>query len=443
MHSDDSGGAGTRFSRRRVLRALGGAGTLATAGCMGSGGSSGGTETATGPATIGLSTPESGRYSPIGTHERNGFELAIDHLNNGGGLIGKERFDNLSGDGVLGRTIESEIIDTGSSASTTDSNVRQRLENDALDMFIGGVAGEVVRTHRDLADEYSTPYFVGSATLDELTGGNCSPHVYRELFNSTTLARSLVPTIASDLGDNTFFFQIHTDTPEGRDFKNSINDVATGDDFGWTPSGNVAVRSGSTDFRSALSQAASNNADVVFLDLLGLDAVNAIQQARDLLREETVVAVPFLTQSVADSLGERVDGIYGTVGWHENLDTPLSTDFSDAYQNAYGGTVGTTSLVPPGPAQNTYGQVLLYASAVETTGSFDPAAVRDTLEGFEYALGAGAERMRACDHQAQRSVPVVQGSADTDSVGNYFELLRGRRDMEPACDEEPAASCTL
>lgn len=424
-----------------MLQTIGGAGTVGMAGCLGSGGSSGGTETETEPATLALSTPESGRYSPIGKHERNGFELAIKHLNNGGGLVSSDRFSMLSGDGVLGRRVDPLVFDSESDPSTAETNVRQRLENDELVMFTGGVAGDVVTAHRDLAAEYSIPYFVGTSTLDAVTGENCSQYVFRELFNSTTLARTLVPEIASDLDGGQYYFQIYSATPEGRDLKNSINNYINESSVEWTAGGSSLVRAGSTDFRSALNRAATSNADLVFLDLFGLDAVNAIQQARSVLSEETTIAVPLLTQSVADSLGERVDGIYGTVGWHENLDTPLSTTFSDTYRREYGGTVSTTSLVPPGPAQNVYGQVLLYASAVEIAGSFEPAAVTDTLEGFEYALGAGAEEMRACDHQSIRAVPVVKGSTQTDSVGNYFELLAGRRNMEPACDEPPAASC--
>ncbi|NLV10024.1 ABC transporter substrate-binding protein [Halomicrobium mukohataei] len=442
MTTDDRGGCGSRATRRRVLESLGGTGAVALAGCLGSDGAT--TETSTDDSvTIGLSSPESGRYSPIGDHERRGFELAVTHLNEGGGLVGGEGFANLSGDGVLDRTVETAIADTEGDASTAETNLQQRLGDDELAMFTGGVAGSVVTTHRDLADEHETPYFVGTSTLNQLTGENCSPHVYRELFNSRTLARALVPEVVADIDGAQFFFQVSSDTIEGRDLKQSINGYATASDLDLRPIGSTTVRSGSTDFERPLSEAASNSVDIVFLDLFGLDAVNAIQQAKEILPEDAVIVVPLLTQSVADSLGERVEGVYGTVGWHENLGTPLSGKFGDAYQNEYSGTVSTTALVPPGPAQNAYGQVLLWASAAEAAGTFDADAVRSELEGFEYALGAGAETMRACDHQAMRAVPVVRGSTETDSVGNYFELLNGRRNMEPGCDEPPASACEL
>ena len=435
MTSDDCGGSGARVTRRRMLASLGGSGTLALSGCLGSGGS--GTETATDDSvTFALSTPESGRYSPIGDHERNGFELAIQHLNGGGGIVGEPQYDALSGNGVLGNTVESVVVDSESSASTAEQSVGEELDAGGVEMFTGGVAG-------DLAEEYEVPYFVGASTLNALTGENCSPYVFRELFNSTTLARALVPAIASNVEGDQSTFHVYADAPEGNDLYDAINDVIGNTDLPWRPQGGIGVRPGTTNFDTALSGAVTSGVTIVFLDLFGLDAVNAIQWARDVLADDTIVVVPFLTQSIADSLGERVGGIYGTVGWHENLDTPLSNVFSDTYQSAYGETVGTTSLVPPGPAQNIYGQVILYAYAVERAGTFESSAVRDALEGIEYALGAGSETMRACDHQALRPVPVVRGQAQTDSVGNYFELLGGERNMERGCDEPPAASCDL
>jgi ABC-type branched-subunit amino acid transport system substrate-binding protein len=425
-----------------MLESIGGAGTLTLAGCIGSDGSSTETSSDGDSVTFALSTAENGRYSPIGDHERNGFELAIKHLNEGGGFVDVSEYGALSGDGVLDTTIEAEVLDSGSSASTTETNLQPRLENDELAMFTGGIAGNVAKTHRDLADEYETPYFVGSSTLNELTGSNCSPHVYRQLFDSTTLARALVSEIAADVEGNQRTFHIFADAPEGKDLSQSIDDVIGDSDLSWRPTGGIPVLPGTTSFESAVNEEVLSDITIVFLDLFGLDAVNAIQWARNALPDDTVIAVPYLTQSIVDSLGDRVDGIYGTVGWHEDLDTPLSYEFSKTYQREYG-KIGSEALVPPGPAQTIYGQVIIYALATERAGSFKATAVRDELEGMEYALGVGGEVLRACDHQSVRSVPIVRGQSETDEFGNYFELRGGKRDLEPGCDEKPTGSCDL
>jgi hypothetical protein len=58
----------------------------------------------------------------------------------------------------------------------------------------------------------------------------------------------------------------------------------------------------------------------------------------------------------------------------------------------------------------------------------------------------GQETMRACDHQAQRDVPVVQGlPASEQESGRYFNIVNvtSRDELGYACDEGPAAECEL
>ncbi|QCD66313.1 MULTISPECIES: ABC transporter substrate-binding protein [Halomicrobium] len=442
MTTEDCDGRRSRVTRRRMLESVGGAGTLALAGCLGSDSSSTATSSGDGSVTIALTAPETGHYAPVGEHERDGFELAVRHLNEGGGIVDDSEYGSLSGDGVLGSTVETAVLDTEGSPATTESKVRPRLDGDEFAAVFGGVAGSVAQTNRDLADEYETPYFVGSSTVDALTGSGCSPHVYRHLFNSTTLARSLVSELASDITSQQSTFHVYADAPEGNDLFHSISDVVSRRDLPWRPTGGIAVRPGTTNFESAINEGTLSDVTLVFLDVFGLDAVNAIQWARDTLSEDTTVVVPYLTQSIADLLGDRVAGIYGTTGWHEDLGTPLAGTFGEAYQREYGRS-DSDALVAPGPAQTVYAQVVLFAHAAERAGSFDATALRTELEGLGYAAGAGTQEMRACDHQSIRSVPIVRGRAQTESIDNNLELRAVKRGMEPGCEEPPASSCDL
>jgi hypothetical protein len=54
--------------------------------------------------------------------------------------------------------------------------------------------------------------------------------------------------------------------------------------------------------------------------------------------------------------------------------------------------------------------------------------------------------MRACDHQAQRAIPVSRGLPESEqSSGNFLEIveLTSREDVGYACDSGPAAECEL
>jgi ABC-type branched-subunit amino acid transport system substrate-binding protein len=78
--------------------------------------------------------------------------------------------------------------------------------------------------------------------------------------------------------------------------------------------------------------------------------------------------------------------------------------------------------VPPSQAaQTAYVQLILYANAVETAGTFYPPAVIKALEGFKFdGMGNGPTEYRAADHQCFKDILVVQGKQKPD---NQFDLL--------------------
>ena len=66
-------------------------------------------------------------------------------------------------------------------------------------------------------------------------------------------------------------------------------------------------------------------------------------------------------------------------------------------------------------------QTLLYADAVARAGSFNPCAVVEALEGFEFdGMGNGPTLYRAEDHQCFKDVLVMKGK---ETPTNQFDLL--------------------
>jgi len=58
----------------------------------------------------------------------------------------------------------------------------------------------------------------------------------------------------------------------------------------------------------------------------------------------------------------------------------------------------------------------------------------------------GEETMRACDHQSQRAIPVVQGRPESEQGdGQFFNIVNvtDRSQVGYACDEGPAAEREL
>ena len=80
---------------------------------------------------------------------------------------------------------------------------------------------------------------------------------------------------------------------------------------------------------------------------------------------------------------------------------------------------------PPSQAAHTcYVQTLLYADAVTRAKSFDPCAVVEALEGFEFdGMGNGPTLYRAEDHQCFKDVVVVRGKENPENEFDLVEIV--------------------
>lgn len=440
------GGDGDRtLSRRSVLGKLGGAaGVLAgTAGCVGDGPGGQATTGGDGTVTFGLTTSESGPYNAEGGEERRGFELAVEHLNEGGGLVGTDAMPSLSGNGVLGRDVGTVVHDTGGSAQQA-ADVSASLERDDVAMYTGGIAGEVVLELAAAADRNAVPYMAGPTPIDAVTGADCSRYVFRELFSSTTLVRALAPTLFADVGNTATYYHLTVDSAAGTDLEAAI-DGRFSDDGDWRLNGSSATIPGSTDFRQELQTAEGTVPDVLFLNLFGLDAANALSQATETISDDIQIVVPYLNRTVVQTARSDVATVLGGVPWIWGLDDGPSSAFEDAYRNAYESDANALGDgAPSGIAHHAYVQTLQYAAAAERAGSFDADAVRTAMNGHTYDVGLGEETMRACDHQAVRPVPLVRGRrASQQRNGQYLNLMEIVGDVTPACGASSAGGCSL
>jgi len=448
---------GSAVNRRQLLKsagAAGAAGLVGLAGCSGDGGDGGGGDGGGGdggsayPAlgnfppegdtvTFGFNVPQSGPYSSEGEDELRGYELAQKHLNNGGGWV--ETFEDLSGDGVLGYEIESVDGDTATDADTARQSAQRMINRDNALMISGGSSSAVAIAVQGLCQDEKVMFKCCLTHSNDTTGKDCVRYSFREMFNAYMTGQALAPVLENEYGSDNTFYQLYADYSWGQTVQESMNQFLT--EIGWEQIDSVPTPLGTSDFSSYLSEAANSGADVLLLDHYGLDGANSVSQAIDAgLDEDMEIVVPLYNRPMAEAAGAAIEGVFGTVAWDSQIDNTPSQEFLQVFQDEY-------DRIPSGPAQLAYSQTLQYAAAAERAGTFYPPEVIRQLEGYEYSnIGMGAETMRACDHQAQRDVPVVRGLPESEqSAGQYFEIINitGRDELGYACDAGPAAECEL
>lgn len=441
MARDELGDSGRMIQRRDVLRTLGAGSAIALAGCDGDG--NGGTPTVdTETVNFVLATAESGEYGNVGELERNGFELAVTHLNEGGGLV-DSAFDELDGNGVLGRTVESIIENTENDASIARSEVEQHLGDGGPTMVTGGIGGDVVYELNDLAQSAGIVYMAGSAPVPAITGDRCGPTTFRETPHANAVFRAMGQTLRNEFGTDPTYYQLSSEATEGQVMQDAcssyFNENHSPD---WRAVGQETALPGSTSFDDELELISSSRADVVFLNLFGLDAVNAVRSAKEILDEDVGIVVPVIADSLEYTIESDVAGVVGTIPWDAGLEGDGITDYNDSYVTTFGQS-GGRAQAGSGTAHVIYVQTLLYAAAAERAESFAADAIASELEGMEYDVGLGSQEMRSCDHQARRPVPVVKGINSNTAERNHLEIASVVRDPYGTCEESPAADCSL
>jgi ABC-type branched-subunit amino acid transport system substrate-binding protein len=71
---------------------------------------------------------------------------------------------------------------------------------------------------------------------------------------------------------------------------------------------------------------------------------------------------------------------------------------------------------------------MLYADACQRAGTFDPCAVVEALEGFEFdGMGNGPTLYRAADHQCFKDVLVVKGKENPRTNSTFSKSSKSRR----------------
>ncbi|QLH82748.1 substrate-binding protein [Halosimplex pelagicum] len=452
MSHDDS-----TVSRRGLMKRAGAAsavGLAGLAGCTegGDGGGGGGGDGGDGTdypslgnfpidgdtATFGFNVPTSGPYSSEGEDELRAYELAVEHLNNGGGWV--DEWDDLSGDGVLGYEIDYVEGDTNTDASTAEQSASRMIDRDGVIMFAGGSSSAVAIAQQGLAQREKVMFTCCLTHSNDTTGGDCVRYSFREMFNAYMTGQALTPVVTEEYGDDLDFYQLYADYSWGQTVQESMKMFF--EDAGWNQVESVATPLDTSDFSSYLSEAQSSGADVLFLDHYGLDGANSLTDAIDAgIDEDMEIVMPLYNRPMAEAASGAIDGIYGTIAWDSQIDNEPSNSFTEFFGEAYDGRL------PSGPAQLAYSGTLQYAAAVERAGTFYPPEVIRQLEGYEYSnIGMGEETMRACDHQAQRAIPVVRGLPESEQGdGSFFEIvdITSRDDVGYGCDEGPAAECEL
>ena len=386
--------------------------------------------------TLGFNVPQTGAYADEGADELRAYELAVEHLNGGGdgGMLATFSSKSLEGTGILGRKVEYVTGDTQTKSDAARASAKSMIEKDGAVMITGGSSSGVAIAVQGLCQEAGVIFMAGLTHSNDTTGKDKKANGFRHFFNGYMSGAALAPVLAKNYGNDRKAYHLTADYTWGWTQQESI--AAATEALGWQTVNNVLTPLAATDFSSYIAPVLNSGADVLVLNHYGGNMVNSLTNAVQFgLREKIVdgkqfeIVVPLYSRLMAKGAGANVKGIFGSTNWHWSLQDEGSKTFVKSFGTKYG--------FPPSQAAHTcYVQTLLYADAVQRAGSFNPCAVVEALEGFEFdGLGNGPTLYRAEDHQCFKDVLVVKGKENPTSEFDLLEIVeitpRGQVEYAP------------
>ncbi len=368
---------------------------------------------------FGFNVPQTGSYADEGADELRAYKLAVEHLNNGGGMLETMKPLNLTGNGVLGKKVEYVEGDTQTNPDAARTSARRMIERDKVIMFGGGSSSATAIAQQYLAQEMGVVYMCGLTHSNDTTGKDRRRYGFRHFFNAYMSGMALGPVLAKAYGKDRRAFHLTADYTWGHTQYQSIKEFT--EKQGWTTVNNIMTPLGNTDYSQFLTAVLNSDADVLVLNHYGKDMVNSLTQAvqfgmRDMQKngKDLQIVVPLYSRLMAQGAGpDNIDGVFGSTNWNWTLEDAGSQAFVKPFTEKYGSP-------PSQAAQTCYVQTLVYADACERAGTFYPPEVIKAIEDHSLTgIGPGEAFYRAEDHQCFKDILVVQGKGKSTQSGEY------------------------
>ncbi|WP_319823883.1 substrate-binding protein [Thalassovita sp.] len=373
---------------------------------------------------FGFNVPQTGPYADEGLDELRAQELAVEHINGMGDGGGLNTFTSkaLGGDGILGKKVEFVTGDTQTKSDAARASAKSMIEKDGVVMINGGSSSGVAVAVQGLCQEAGIIFMAGLTHSNDTTGKDRKANGFRHFFNAYMSGAALAPVLAKEYGKDRRAYHLTADYTWGWTQQESI--AAATEAMGWETVNNVLTPLAATDFSSYIAPVLNSGADVLVLNHYGGNMVNSLTNAIQFgLRDKQVngkdfqIVVPLYSELMAAGAGENIKGVYGSMNWNWQLQDAGTQAFVKSFGEKYG-------RPPSNSAQTCYAQTILYADAVARAGSFNPCAVAEALEGFEFdGLGNGPTLYRADDHQCFKDVLIMKGRENPTNQYDTLEVV--------------------
>jgi branched-chain amino acid transport system substrate-binding protein len=347
------------------------------------------------PIRIGALYALSGSAAAYGRSARAGLELAVNEINEAGGLLGRP----------VQICLEDEI-----SPERAVETVHRLVRQEKVAALIGIDSSAIAETVMPLLPALQRVLMVTHAASPRVTGELFNPFVFRCSIAAHQHARagallvSSLPhrrwtTIGPDYAFGYFSWAYFS-----RYLRELKADVEIMREAFFHPVG-------AQDMTPWIRAAMHSGPEAIWVSSWGGDLVNLVRQgqALGLFDRYPVYMELGAALEVLEALGGAMpEGLWvGTRYWFDWSDDPVNTRFVESFYQHHG-------CFPSYNAQNAYTGMWMLAQGIAAAGSTDPARLIPSLEGMSWRAPMGNVTLRSEDHQgiAQTVWGETQASPD-------------------------------
>ena len=339
------------------------------------------------PIKIGVLTPLTGTYAPIGQQVRWGVELATKEVNAAGG--------------IMGRPVELVFEDEEANPAVATQKAEKLFQVAKVDFLTGTVNSGSTLAVGQLAERNNRLISTTVSFSDAITGDKCSPNVFRVNARAGQQSAALAEWLAKEKAKAAVYY-LGPDYEMGRSTVAAFK--AASEARGMKTVGEVFAPLGNKDYSPFFGQMRAARPSVLYTSVAGNDTARLFTQLDEYgLRKNLLIvgASGTVTSQNMSAIGKVAEGYVTGVGYSPEIDSPENRKFLAAFRAMHGAD-------PDLYGADSYGVIYFYKAAVEKAKSTDTDKVRAAMRGLRWMTPQGEKEMRAGDHQAIQDMYAVK-----------------------------------
>ena len=366
------------------------------------------------PIRVGVISPLTGAWTVYGKAHSAGFQMAVDEINEKGG--------------VQGRPIEIVLGNSKTEPRIVVEQANRLIRQERVDFLAGtfssaerNAAGPVV-TSANKVLLYPTFY---EGQEKEYYPGVCNKNIFMFGPEPTQQVWPHMQYMMDNFGKK--FFMIGSDYAWPR-----VTNLVTKrklEELGGEVVAEVYIPFNTPQYESVLRDIRASGADIIFHSLTGSDTVNFRRQyAAAGMKDDFAFWTVDDEEVVTSGLGPEVSqGDYVSFDYFMTIAHPNNKAFLEHFRAKFGqdalmNTVGVAM----------YNAAYMAAAAIEKTGEVSTDALREGLRGMTFEDGPqGPVRMREIDHQMVVPSYLMRVREGWTSVNDMFEEVQSFESVEP------------